>query len=95
MVNLANPYALTGNHDKAIGLYQKILEVNKRTLGEHHPYTVSCMMVLATLYNKIDEHLEEARELLERVLEFRRYNRRTSSRYYRSEVPSCVHLLQD
>jgi tetratricopeptide (TPR) repeat protein len=50
MSNLAMLYAYEGNYARAEALFTKLLEVDRGTLGQEHPYTLIAMNNLALLY---------------------------------------------
>ena len=70
--NIAHFYMLSDSDSSKIeSLYQRVLKIRKKILGEEHPDTIKSYNNLATYYLFEDEY-EEAKELYQKVLEMRK-----------------------
>ncbi|KAI5816684.1 hypothetical protein BZA77DRAFT_246297 [Pyronema omphalodes] len=65
-------YQSAGHLKEAQELQEKVLEVQRRTLGEEHLDTLRSMNNLANTYRELGGRLKEVQELQEKVLEVRR-----------------------
>jgi tetratricopeptide (TPR) repeat protein len=68
MHNLASVYETQGHYKKAETLVRQALEIQRRTLGEEHPSTLTSMGTLAIIYRG-ERRYEEAETLIRQALE--------------------------
>ena len=66
--NFALVYSEVGRRQEALQLTERVVEANKRTLGEEHPDTLRSMHALAICYSEAGRR-QEALQLTERVVE--------------------------
>ena len=67
MNGLGKIYDLQGHHDEAATVFEEVLEIERRVMGDEHPATLLDTVNLALMY-QYQKRYDEAESLYDRVL---------------------------